>query len=53
MNQQNTTSRRRDPEARTREILDAATAIVKQEGTAELTHRAVAARSGLALGAVL
>lgn len=52
MNQQNTTSRRRDPEARTREILDAATAIIKQEGTAELTHRAVAARSGLALGTV-
>ncbi len=42
--------RKRDPERRRREILDAAAAIVVEQGTAALTHRAVAARAGVALG---
>lgn len=42
--------RKRDPEQRRREILDAASEIVVEQGAAALTHRAVAARSGLALG---
>ncbi|SJM70150.1 TetR/AcrR family transcriptional regulator [Gulosibacter sp. 10] len=42
--------RRRDPEARTEEILRAAAAIIAERGTAALTHRAVAARAGVALG---
>lgn len=42
--------RRRDPERRRREILDAAAEIVVEHGAAALTHRAVAAKSGLALG---
>lgn len=42
--------RKRDPERRRREILDAASEIVVEQGAAALTHRAVAARSGLALG---
>lgn len=42
--------RKRDPERRRREILDAAAEIVVQHGAAALTHRAVAAQSGLALG---
>lgn len=42
--------RRRDPEARRRAILDAAAEIVVEQGPAALTHRAVAARAGVALG---
>lgn len=42
--------RRRDPQARQRAILDAAAEIVVEQGTAALTHRAVAARAGVALG---
>ncbi|NLO27590.1 MAG: TetR family transcriptional regulator, partial [Actinobacteria bacterium] len=42
--------RKRDPERRRREILEAAAEIVVEQGAAALTHRAVAARSGLALG---
>lgn len=52
MARQSSDPRRRDPAARTREILAAGTAILKEEGPAELTHRAVAARAGLALGTV-
>lgn len=52
MARQSSDPRRRDPAARTREILAAGTAILKEEGAAELTHRAVAARAGLALGTV-
>lgn len=42
--------RRRNPEARQRAILDAAAEIVVEQGAAALTHRAVAARAGVALG---
>lgn len=42
--------RKRDPERRRQEILEAAAEIVVEQGAAALTHRAVAARSGLALG---
>ena len=42
--------RKRDPERRRREILDAAAEIVVEQGTAALTHRAAAARAGVALG---
>lgn len=52
MGRQSTTPRRRDPAARTREILAAAAAIITEEGTAELTHRAVATRADLALGTI-
>lgn len=42
--------RKRDPERRRREILDAAAEVIVEHGPAALTHRAVAARAGLALG---
>lgn len=42
--------RKRDPERRRREILNAAAEIVVEQGTAALTHRAAAARAGVALG---
>ncbi|MEV0678681.1 TetR family transcriptional regulator [Actinosynnema sp. NPDC050436] len=42
--------RKRDPEARRRAILDAAAEITVEQGAAALTHRAVAARAGVALG---
>lgn len=42
--------RRRDPERRRREIVDAAVAIVVEEGPDALTHRKVAARAGVPLG---
>ena len=44
------TPRRRDPEARRREIIAAATEIVCESGAASLTHRAVAARACVPLG---
>lgn len=42
--------RKRDPEARRRAILHAATAIIVENGESALTHRAVAKRAGVALG---
>ncbi|MDX2600359.1 TetR family transcriptional regulator [Streptomyces caniscabiei] len=42
--------RKRDPEATRRAILDAAAEIAVEQDAAALTHRAVAARAGLALG---
>lgn len=42
--------RRRDPEARRREILTAATELVIENGPAALTHRAVAKRAQVPLG---
>ncbi|CAG7611282.1 TetR/AcrR family transcriptional regulator [Leucobacter soli] len=42
--------RKRDPEGRRRAILQAATEIIVTQGTAALTHRAVAAAAGVALG---
>ena len=42
--------RRRDPEARRRAIVTAAAELVVEKGPASLTHRAVAARAGVALG---
>ena len=44
------TSRKRDPEARRRAILNAAIDVIVEKGTAALTHRAVAARAGVSLG---
>lgn len=44
------TPRRRDPEARRREIVTAASELVVENGAASLTHRAVAARAGVPLG---
>lgn len=44
------TPRRRDPERRRREIIDAAAAILVEEGPDALTHRKVAARAGVPLG---
>lgn len=44
------TARRRDPEARRREILTAATELVVENGPAALTHRAVAERANVPLG---
>ncbi|MBP1325924.1 DNA-binding transcriptional regulator YbjK [Leucobacter exalbidus] len=43
-------ARRRDPEARRREILAAATQLIVENGAASLTHRAVAARANVPLG---
>lgn len=45
-----TAPRRRDPEGRRRAILAAAVEIIVEEGGPALTHRAVAARAGVALG---
>ncbi|NLG55123.1 MAG: TetR family transcriptional regulator [Rhodococcus sp.] len=42
--------RKRDPERRRQELLDAATAIIVARGSAALTHRAAATRADLALG---
>lgn len=44
------TSRKRDPEARRRAILNAAIDVIVEKGAAALTHRAVAARAGVSLG---
>ncbi|WP_245907477.1 TetR/AcrR family transcriptional regulator [Leucobacter massiliensis] len=44
------TPRRRDPEARRREILAAAAELIVEDGVAALTHRAIAARAGVPLG---
>ena len=43
--------RRRDPEARRREIAQAAAELIVEVGTDALTHRLVAARAGVPLGA--
>lgn len=45
-----TSSRTRDPERRRREILTAAAEVITTSGPAALTHRAVAAQAGMALG---
>ncbi|WP_278263710.1 TetR family transcriptional regulator [Nocardia sp. AG03] len=45
-----TAPRRRDPERRRREIIDAAVAIVLEEGSGAVTHRKVAARAEVPLG---
>lgn len=42
---------RRDPEGRRRAIVEAAAALVVESGVVDLTHRRVAARAGLPLGA--
>ena len=44
------TSRKRDPEARRRAILNAAIDVIVEKGAAALTHRAVAVRAGVSLG---
>lgn len=41
---------RRDPKGRRRAIVDAAAELILEHGTGNLTHRAVAARSGVSLG---
>lgn len=43
-------ARRRDPQRRRQEILDAAAELVVESGAPALTHRAVAGRAGVALG---
>lgn len=43
-------TRRRDPERRRRQILEAAAELVVESGAPALTHRAVAARADMALG---
>jgi DNA-binding transcriptional regulator YbjK len=43
--------RRRDPEARRREIAEAAAELIVEVGTDAITHRLVAARAGVPLGA--
>lgn len=43
-------TRKRDPERRRREIIDAAVALMVEEGSDALTHRKVAARAGVPLG---
>lgn len=45
------TRRRRDPEARRREIVEAAAELIVEIGVDALTHRKVAARAGVPLGA--
>lgn len=45
------TRRRRDPEARRREIVTAAAELIVEIGSDALTHRKVAARAGVPLGA--
>ncbi|KNY05380.1 TetR/AcrR family transcriptional regulator [Microbacterium sp. GCS4] len=45
------TRRRRDPEARRREIVTAAAELIVEIGVDALTHRKVAARAGVPLGA--
>lgn len=45
------TRRRRDPEARRREIVQAAAELIVEIGVDALTHRKVAARAGVPLGA--
>lgn len=45
------TRRRRDPEARRREIVTAAAELIVEVGAEAITHRLVAARAGLPLGA--
>ncbi|MDA3647133.1 TetR family transcriptional regulator [Saccharopolyspora indica] len=42
---------RRDPRGRRQAIIDAAVALVSEDGVAELTHRRVAARAQVSLGA--
>lgn len=42
---------RRDPHGRRQAIIDAAVALVSEDGVAELTHRRVAARAQVSLGA--
>lgn len=46
----NLAPRRHDPAGRRRAILTAAAEIITEQGAAALTHRAVAARAGVALG---
>lgn len=41
---------RRDPEGRRRAILDAAVELIVENGSASITHRAIAARAGVSLG---
>lgn len=43
--------RRRDPESRRREIVLAATELIVESGVGSLTHRLIAARAGVPLGA--
>ncbi|MGW5391365.1 TetR/AcrR family transcriptional regulator [Streptomyces koyangensis] len=43
-------TRKRNPEATRRVILEAAAELIAEQGAAALTHRAVAARAGVALG---
>lgn len=43
--------RRRDPEARRREIITAAAELIVESGSEAITHRMVAARAGVPLGA--
>jgi len=45
------TRRRRDPEARRREIVSAAAELIVEVGVEAITHRMVAARAGVPLGA--
>lgn len=44
-------STRRDPEARRQAIVEAAAALITEAGVVDLTHRKVAARAGVPLGA--
>ena len=48
--QQTTNLGRRDPEGRRRAIVAAATELILEQGSGNLTHRAVATRSGVSLG---
>ncbi len=43
-------ARSRDPEARTRDILDAATELVAERGLGNVSHRAIAERAGVSPG---
>lgn len=50
--QEKAAPRRRDPERRRREILEAAAEIVVTRGPSALTHRAIAAHAGIPLGTI-
>ena len=43
-------TRKRDPERRRREIIDAAVEVIADVGTGRATHRAIAERAGVPLG---